>query len=146
MCGSCADTYREEEEYENGEYHDDCSYEHEQYCSNYSTRVEERIGVKYREDETIDTNLNTTKALLYGVELEVMARNSMPSDFPETLTDYNNWFLCKRDGSLEEANGGFEICTAPSTFKFLKDRFSDMFNSNYYIVYSIYCILYHIVL
>jgi len=132
VCGSCADTYREEEEYENGEYHDDCSYEHEQYCSNYSTRVEERIGVKYREDETIDTNLNTTKALLYGVELEVMARNSMPNDFPETLTDYNNWFLCKRDGSLEEANGGFEICTAPSTFKFLKDRFSDMFNSDYW--------------
>ena len=54
-----------EEQYEEDEYNDDCSYEHEQYCSNYSTRVEERIGVKYREDETIDTNLNTTKALLY---------------------------------------------------------------------------------
>jgi len=131
VCGSCADAYREEEYDENYEDEDSC-YDHERYCSNYTTRVEERIGVKYREDETIDTNLNTTKALLYGVELEVMARNSMPDEFPETLTDYNDWFLCKRDGSLEEGNGGFEICTAPSTYKFLKDRFSDMFNSNYW--------------
>ena len=131
VCCSCADAYREEEYDENYEDEDSC-YEHERYCSNYTTRVEERIGVQYREDETIDTNLNTTKALLYGVELEVMARNSMPCEFPETLTDNNNWFMCKRDGSLEEQNGGFEICTAPSTYKFLKDRFSQMFNSNYW--------------
>lgn len=130
VCCSCADCYREEEE---EEYHEDEScYEHERYCSNYTTRVEERIGVQYREDETIDTNLSTTKALLYGVELEVMARNSMPDEFPETLTDNNNWFMCKSDGSLDEQNGGFEICTAPSTYKFLKDRFSQMFNSNYW--------------
>jgi hypothetical protein len=130
VCGACADCYREEEE---EEYPDEEScYPHERYCSNYSTRVEERIDVQHLEDEIIDTNLSTTKALLYGVELEVMARNSMPESYPETLTDYNSWFMCKSDGSLEEGEGGFEICTAPSTYKFLKDRFSQMFNSGYW--------------
>ena len=35
-----------------------------------------------------------------------MARNSMPYDFPEILHYNNNWFLCKRDGSLDEGGEG----------------------------------------
>ena len=130
-CRACADSRREEEEdyYEDEEY----SYEHERYCFNYTFPVHEHLNVRYREDETIDDNLDTSKDLLYGVELEVMARNSMPEDYPDTLHDYNgDWFKCKKDGSLDEGNGGFEICTAPSTFKFLKDRFTQMFNSDYW--------------
>jgi len=130
-CRACADSRREEEEdyYEDEEY----SYEHERYCYNYTYPVHENLEVQYREDETIDTDLHTSKDLLYGVELEVMARNSMPEDYPDTLHDYNgDWFKCKKDGSLDEGNGGFEICTAPSTFKFLKDRFTQMFNSDYW--------------
>ena len=130
-CCACADSRREEEEdyYEDEEY----SYEHERYCYNYTYPVHENLNVRYREDETIDTDLDTSKDLLYGVELEVMARNSMPDDYPDTLHDYNgDWFKCKKDGSLDEGNGGFEICTAPSTFKFLKDRFTQMFNSDYW--------------
>ena len=130
-CSSCADSRRDEEEeyYEDEDY----SYEHERYCYNYTYPVHENLNVRYREDETIDDNLFSTKDLLYGVELEVMARNSMPEDYPDTLHDYNgDWFKCKKDGSLDEGNGGFEICTAPSTFKFLKDRFTQMFNSDYW--------------
>ena len=127
-CSSCADSRREDEDYD-----EDCSYEHERYCYNYTYPVHENLNVRYREDETIDDNLHTTKDLIYGVELEVMARNSMPDDYPDTLHDYNgDWFKCKKDGSLDEGNGGFEICTAPSTFKFLKDRFTQMFNSDYW--------------
>ena len=129
-CSSCADSRREEDDYYEDE--EDCGYEHERYCKNYTYPVHDEIGVQCREDETVDKDLYSSKSLLYGVELEVMARNSMPYDFPETLHYNNNWFLCKRDGSLDEGNGGFEICTAPSTFKFLKDRFSQMFNSNYW--------------
>lgn len=130
-CEACADSRREEEEdyYEDEDY----SYEHERYCYNYTYPVHENLNVRYREDETINDDLYTTKDLLYGVELEVMARNSMPDDYPDTLHDYNgDWFKCKKDGSLDEGNGGFEICTAPSTFKFLKDRFTQMFNSDYW--------------
>ena len=131
-CEACADSRRDEEEY-NEDYDEDCSYEHERYCYNYTYPVHENLNVQYREDETIDDNLDTSKDLLYGVELEVMARNSMPDDYPDTLHDYNgDWFKCKKDGSLDEGNGGFEICTAPSTFKFLKDRFTQMFNSDYW--------------
>lgn len=131
-CEACADSRREEEEY-NDDYDEDCAYEHERYCYNYTYPVHENLNVQYREDETIDDNLDTSKDLLYGVELEVMARNSMPDDYPDTLHDYNgDWFKCKKDGSLDEGNGGFEICTAPSTFKFLKDRFTQMFNSDYW--------------
>ena len=131
-CVACADSRREDEEY-NEDYDEDYSYEHERYCYNYTYPVHENLNVRYREDETIDDNLHTSKDLLYGVELEVMARNSMPSDYPDTLHDYNgDWFKCKKDGSLDEGNGGFEICTAPSTFKFLKDRFTQMFNSDYW--------------
>ena len=131
-CEACADSRREEEEY-NDDYDEDCAYEHERYCYNYTYPVHENLNVQYREDETIDDNLDTSKDLLYGVELEVMARNSMPDDNPDTLHDYNgDWFKCKKDGSLDEGNGGFEICTAPSTFKFLKDRFTQMFNSDYW--------------
>ena len=131
-CEACADSSREEEEY-NDDYDEDCAYEHERYCYNYTYPVHENLNVQYREDETIDDNLDTSKDLLYGVELEVMARNSMPDDYPDTLHDYNgDWFKCKKDGSLDEGNGGFEICTAPSTFKFLKDRFTQMFNSDYW--------------
>jgi hypothetical protein len=132
-CEACADSRREEEEY-NDDYEDeDYAYEHERYCYNYTYPVHENLNVRYREDETIDDNLHTSKDLLYGVELEVMARNSMPDDYPDTLHDYNgDWFKCKKDGSLDEGNGGFEICTAPSTFKFLKDRFTQMFNSDYW--------------
>ena len=129
-CSNCADIRRDEDE----DYYEDeeCGYEHERYCKNYTYPVHDEIGVQCREDETVDKDLYSSKSLLYGVELEVMARNSMPYDFPETLHEHNNWFLCKRDGSLDEGNGGFEICTAPSTFKFLKDRFSQMFNSDYW--------------
>ena len=131
-CRACADSRRDEEEYEEN-YEEDYNYEHEKYCYNYTYPVHENLNVRYREDETIDDNLHTSKDLLYGVELEVMARNSMPEDYPDTLHDYNgDWFKCKKDGSLDEGNGGFEICTAPSTFKFLKDRFTQMFNSDYW--------------
>lgn len=129
-CHECNDRYEEENE----EYHDEDEgyYAHERYCKNYTYPVQDFIEPQCREDESIDTNLDTTKDLLYGVELEVMARNSMEEDFPETLQYNNDWFVCKRDGSLDEGNGGFEITTAPCTYKFLKDRFSQMFNSNYW--------------
>ena len=131
-CSSCADARRDEEEY-NDDYDEDCSYEHERYCYNYTFPVHDELDVQCREDEVINKNLRNTRDLLYGVELEVMARNSMPDNFPDTLHEYNgSWFKCKKDGSLDEGNGGFEITTAPCTYKFLKDRFSQMFNSDYW--------------
>ena len=66
-CEACADSRREEEEY-NDDYDEDCAYEHERYCYNYTYPVHENLNVQYREDETIDDNLDTSKDLLYGVE------------------------------------------------------------------------------
>ena len=122
-CRGCADSRREEEEdyYEDEDY----SYEHERYCYNYTYPVHENLNVRYREDETID-NLHTTKDLLYGVELEVMARNQcqMITQIPYTISMAIGSSV--KDGSLDEGNGGFEICTAPSTFKFLKMAYSNV--------------------
>ena len=131
-CHECNNRYEDENE----EYHDedeDCCYEHERYCSNYSSRVEDEISPKYLPSENVNTDLSRSKDTWYGLEWEVMARNSMPDDFPQVLTSENDWFMCKKDGSLDEGNGGFEICSAPSTFKFLKDRLQKLFHSDYWL-------------
>jgi hypothetical protein len=131
-CHSC-----EEYNEQNSEDYDDedCNpdYEHERYCSNYSSRVEDEISPKYLPSENVDTNLSRSKDTWYGLEWEVMARNSMPDDFPQVLTNENDWFMCKKDGSLDEGNGGFEICSAPSSYKFLKDRLQKLFHSDYWL-------------
>ncbi len=129
-CHECNDRYEEENEYNEDE---DCCYEHERYCSNYSSRVEDEISPKYLPSENVNTDLSRSKDTWYGLEWEVMARNSMPDDFPQVLTNENDWFMCKKDGSLDEGNGGFEICSAPSSFKFLKDRLQKLFHSDYWL-------------
>tara|TARA_B110000285_G_scaffold213958_1_gene258826 strand:+ start:589 stop:1950 length:1362 start_codon:yes stop_codon:yes gene_type:complete len=120
---------------EHSEHDDDDNfqYEHERYCSSYNTRVEENISPKHLHEENVNTDLETSRDTWYGFEWEVMARRSMEDNFPEILAENNDWFQCKRDGSLDEGSGGFEICSAPSTFKFLKDRLHKLFNSDYWL-------------
>jgi len=130
-CHSCEERNNDECYDEDEEYNPE--YEHERYCSNYSSKVEDEISPKYLPSENVDTNLSRSKDTWYGLEWEVMARNSMPDDFPQVLTNENDWFMCKKDGSLDEGNGGFEICSAPSTFKFLKDRLQKLFHSDYWL-------------
>ena len=130
-CHSCEEYNEQNSEDYDEEYNPE--YEHERYCSGYNERVEDSISPKYLPSENVDTNLSRSKDTWYGLEWEVMARRSMSDEFPEVLTKNNDWFMCKRDGSLDEGNGGFEICSAPSTFKFLKDRLQKLFHSDYWL-------------
>jgi len=69
----------------------------------------------------------TRKTKLFGLEIEMEARSSCPSDFPEQIDELFNGQYCKfkGDGSL---GNGFEMVTAPCTLAYHRKQIDKLFD------------------
>ena len=107
----CRDTYISHNDYEEEEDHREQNEESGLW--EYDHNVLDEINYK-----KLSTDRGKQKDILYyGIELEVEKRRDCPYDIANHIQNkiLNDFAICKQDGSLD---GGFEICTAPSTFKF----------------------------
>ena len=121
-CEGCEDQVHCEDTYSRGDYVycGSCYSESGDHIHSYSYSPDLTF-YDYRSSRVIPVSKKDSKVPFYGVELEVECFGGSRGEFAEEIECYSNYqkyFYCKEDGSLEH---GFEICFMPMTFNAIKN-------------------------